>query len=55
VVCLSQDNPSSISSNGVPPALMILGCRDLSDVQVRPVHLAGWTGRRREFAGEDRL
>ena len=52
MACRPQSNPSSISSDGVPPELLVLGLRRLPGV---PVRYTGQTGRRREAAGVDRF
>ena len=50
--CRPQSSPSSISSDGVPPELLVLGLRRLPGA---PVCYTGLTGRRREAAGVDRF
>ena len=52
MACRPQSNPSSISSDGVPPELLVLGLRRLPGA---PVRYTGLTSRRREAAGVDRL
>ena len=52
MACRPQSNPSSISSDGVPPELLVLSLRRLPGV---PVRYTGLTGRRREAAGADRF
>ena len=50
MACQSQDNPSSSSSDGVPPELEVLGFR----VPLLPTGSAGLTGCRLKLASVDR-
>ena len=55
VACRPQSNPNSISSDGVPLELLILGLCRVPGAPVWPVRYTGMTGRRKEAAGVDRF
>ena len=50
-----QSNPSTASSDGVPPELVFLGLRAVLHRSVRPVGTTGQTGWAQGFVGVDRF
>ena len=56
MACRPQHNSRSLSSDGVPPELEVLGFLRVLCVQpIRPVGVTSLTGRRLKLAGEDRV
>jgi len=55
VACRPQSNPSSISSDGVPPELLVLDLSHLPGAPVYPVRISGLISLRREAASGDRF